>query len=102
MLPTPPSEKALSHALLEALIRAGLIAVLVLSCYQIFRPFLDLILSSLILAITLYPLQYKLKRLLGNKEGRTATLIVVIAIGILIVPIYLLSTGVNALPHKDA
>jgi predicted PurR-regulated permease PerM len=93
MLPTPTSEKALSQGLLDALIRAGLIAVLVISCYQIFHPFLDLILWSLILAITLYPLQRGLKRKLGNKEGHTATLIVLIAIVILMVPIYLVGSS---------
>ena len=96
MLPTPISEKALSRGLLDVLIRAGLVAVLVISCYQIFRPFLDLILWSLILAVTLYPLQDRLKGMLGNKDGLTATLIVVIAIGILIVPIYLLGTSMVA------
>ena len=83
---TPTSEKALSRGLLDVLIRAGLIAVLAIACYQIFSPFLDLMLWSLILAVTLYPLQGRLKGMLGNKEGRTATLIVVIAIAILIVP----------------
>ena len=92
----PTSEKALSRGLLDVLIRAGLVAVLAIACYQIFHPFLDLILWSLILAVTLYPLQRRLKGMLGNKEGRTATLIVVIAIGILIVPIYLLGTSMAA------
>ncbi len=90
----PSSEKAFSHGMLEVLIRAGLIAVLVIFCFQIFHPFLDLMLWSVILAITLYPLQGKLKGMLGNKEGRTATLIVLIAIGILLVPIYLLGTSI--------
>jgi predicted PurR-regulated permease PerM len=93
MLPTPTSEKALSHGLLDALIRAGLIAVLVIACYQIFHPFLDLMLWSLILAITLYPLQRRLMSVLHIREGRTATLIVLIAIAILMVPIYLLGTS---------
>jgi predicted PurR-regulated permease PerM len=96
MLPTPTSEKALSQGLLDVLIRAGLVVVMAIACYRIFHPFLDLILWSLILAVTLYPLQGRLKGMLGNKEGRTATLIVVIAIGILIVPIYLLGTSMAA------
>jgi predicted PurR-regulated permease PerM len=96
MLPTATSEKALSRGLLDVLIRAGLVAVLAIACFQIFRPFLDLILWSLILAVTLYPLQRRLMGMLGNKEGRTATLIVVIAIGILIVPVYLLGTSIAA------
>ncbi|WP_137817538.1 AI-2E family transporter [Pseudomonas sp. 2FG] len=93
MLPTPTAEKALSHGLLDVLIRAGLIAVLVIFCYQIFHPFLDLMLWSLILAITLYPLHGRLKGKLGNNDGRTATLIVLLAIGILMVPVYLLGTS---------
>jgi len=100
---TPTSEKALSRGLLDVLIRAGLMAVLVIACYQIVSPFLDLILWSLILAVTLYPLQGRLKGMLGNREGRTATLIVVIAIAILIVPIYLLSTSmVSSVEHAVA
>ncbi len=93
MLPTPTSEIVLSQGLLDVLIRAGLIAVLVIFCFQIFHPFLNLMLWSLILAITLYPLQGRLKGKLGNNEGRTATLIVLVAIGVLMVPIYLLGTS---------
>lgn len=90
----PMSEKALSHSLLDVLIRTGLIAALVIFCFQIFHPFLNLMLWSLILAVTLYPLHIWLKRKLGSKDGRTATLIVAIVIGILLVPIYLLGTSV--------
>lgn len=92
MTPTP-TERAFSQNMLDVLIRAGLITVLVIFCFQIFRPFLDLMLWSLILAITLYPLQGRLRRMLGRREGHTATLIVFIAIGILMVPIYLLGTS---------
>jgi len=93
MQPTPTSDKALSRGLLDVLIRAGLIAVLVMFCFQIFHPFLNLMLWSLIMAITLYPLHLRLRGKLGNHEGRTATLIVVIAIAILMVPIYLLGAS---------
>ncbi|MCM2318234.1 MAG: AI-2E family transporter [Pseudomonas sp.] len=93
MQPTPTSDKALSRGLLDVLIRAGLIAVLVMFCFQIFHPFLNLMLWSLIMAITLYPLHLRLRGKLGNNEGRTATLIVVIAIAILMVPIYLLGAS---------
>ncbi|MDO9322566.1 MAG: AI-2E family transporter [Pseudomonas sp.] len=90
MLPTPLNEKVLSRGLLDVLIRAGLIAALVISCFQIFRPFLDLMLWSVILAITLYPLHGMLKRKLGNSDARAASLIVFIAVSILLVPVYLL------------
>ncbi|WP_433741008.1 AI-2E family transporter [Pseudomonas putida] len=94
MVPSPLSEKTLSRGLLDVLIRAGLITVLVLFCFQIFSPFRDLMLWSLILAITLYPLQTKLMGPLGQKEGRVATLIILVSIVILMVPIYLLGTSI--------
>lgn len=95
MFLSPTSEKAMSRGLLDVLIRAGLIAVLVIFCFEIFRPFLHLMLWSVILAITLYPLQRKLRSRLGNRDGRTATLIVVISIAILLVPVYLLGTSMT-------
>ncbi|SDO94212.1 Predicted PurR-regulated permease PerM [Pseudomonas arsenicoxydans] len=94
MLPAPISEKALSHTLLDVLIRAGLITVLVLFCFNIFSPFRDLLLWSVILAITLYPLQERLKGPLGQKEGRIATLIILMSIVILMVPVYLLGISI--------
>lgn len=94
MLPNPLSEKTWTRELLDVLIRAGLIVVLVLFCFDIFSPFRDLMLWSVILAITLYPLQKKLLGPMGRKEGRIATLIVLVAIVILMVPIYLLGTSI--------
>jgi predicted PurR-regulated permease PerM len=90
MTPIPVSDKALSRGLLDILIRAGLIAVLAIFCFRIFHPFLNLMLWSLILAITLYPLQARLTPALGGHGGRAATLIVLVAIAILAVPVYLL------------
>lgn len=94
MLPTQLNEKVLSRGLLDVLIRAGLIAILVISCFNIFRPFLDLMLWAMILAITLYPLHNMLKRKLGNNDARAASLIVLIAISILLVPVYLMGSSV--------
>lgn len=94
MEPSLFNEKTLTRTLLDVLIRAGLIVVLVLFCFDIFSPFRDLMLWSLILAITLYPLQKRLRGPLGQNDGRIATLIILVAIMILMVPIYLLGTSI--------
>mgnify|MGYP001079507068 CR=1 FL=1 len=94
MMPVPLSAKSLTRTMLDVLIRAGLIVVLALFCFEIFRPFRDLMLWSVILAITLYPLQLRLMGALGRSEGRAATAIVLIAIAILVVPVYLLGTSI--------
>lgn len=95
MVPMSHSSRSSSQRLLDVLIRAGLIATLAIICYRIFSPFLDLMLWSMILAVTLYPLHRRLKRRLG-KDGRTATVIVVLAVAILLVPVYLMAISIGA------
>ena len=89
------NETKLARGLLDVLIRAGLVAALVFYSYRVFQPFMGLMLWSVILAITLYPLQGMLKSKLGNRDGLAATLIVVVAIGILLVPVYLLGNSLT-------
>ncbi|MET0894084.1 MAG: AI-2E family transporter [Pseudoxanthomonas sp.] len=96
MLPTAIPSRAFSHGLLDLLIRAALIAVLVVACYRVFKPFMDLLAWGLILSITLYPLQRRLEPRLGNKAGATATLIVLVALAVLMVPVYLLGMSLAA------
>lgn len=100
MLTTPISERALSRGMLDVLIRAGLIAILAVVCFRIFYPFGSLLVWSMILAITMYPLHLRLRKRLGNKDGLTATLIVLVAIIILTVPAYLLGVAlVDSVGH---
>jgi len=95
MLLTPDSQRAFSRGLLDVLIRAGLAAGLVIYCYEVLRPFLYLMIWSVILAINLYPLQRILRGKLGGKDGRAATLIVLIAFAVLSVPVYLLAASMT-------
>ena len=89
-----PDTLASQKGMLDVLIRAGMIAVLVILCYRVFHPFMGLLLWSMILAVTLYPLQLRWRRRFGMKEGRTATVIVILAIAILLVPVYLVGTSI--------
>ncbi|MFC5699246.1 AI-2E family transporter [Pseudomonas sp. GCM10022186] len=93
MLPSSVSERILSRGLMDVLIRAGLVAILAISCYQVFYPFLNLMLWALILGVTFYPLHLKLKDKLGMRDGHVATLIVLVSLILLMVPIYLLASS---------
>lgn len=95
MQPSFKLDSTLSRGLLDVLIKAGLIAVLVMFSFQVFQPFLELMLWSVILAVTLYPLQRRLKSLSGLKDGHVATLIVLLALAVLLVPIYLLVISIG-------
>lgn len=83
-----------SRLLLDVLIRAGLIVLLALFCFDIFRPFLSLVLWSLILAITLYPLNQRLATRMGNRSGYAAVVLVIIGLACLIGPLSLLGASI--------
>ena len=85
-------EDRLSRRLLDVFIRAGLVVVLVLLCYLIFSPFLTMMLWALILAITIYPLHQMLAARIGGRQGLAATLIVLLAVGVIVTPTIMLAS----------
>lgn len=89
----------MTRNLLDVLIRAGLITVLAITCYEIFQPFLSLMLWGLILGVTLYPLHCRLRERFGRRDGPVATLIVVVALLLLMVPVYLLGVSMVESAH---
>jgi predicted PurR-regulated permease PerM len=92
-LPTP--DRIFTRTLLDTLIRAGLVASLVIACFEVFNPFLSLMIWALILAVTLYPLHNLIRAHLDRNNSRAATLIVVLTIATLMIPIYLLGTSLT-------
>ncbi|MCA3187684.1 MAG: AI-2E family transporter, partial [Cupriavidus sp.] len=99
----PYSAATVSRTLIDTFIRFGLIALLSVFCFQIFKPFLNLLLWSVILAITLYPLQEWLRGKIFAGEGRTATLIILVVIAVVLVPTYLLGMAlIESVEHAMA
>lgn len=94
MIDPPLNAASASRLLIDVLIRAGLIAILAMFCFDIFRPFLGLVLWSLILAITLYPLNQRLAKRLGGRGSVAATLLVILGLACLIVPVSLLGESI--------
>ena len=86
LTPDSESEQQKSSMLLDVLIRAGLIFVLAALCYQIFAPFLTLMVWALILAVAMYPLHQMLARRIGGKQGLAATLIALIGAVLIVAP----------------
>ena len=85
-------EDRLSRRLLDVFIRVGLVLALVLLCYLIFSPFLTMMLWALILAITIYPLHQMLAARIGGKQGLAATLVVLLAVGMIATPTVMLAS----------
>ena len=88
--PHPELERQSASALLDVLIRAALIGVLAVLCYQIFSPFLALMAWSIILAVTLYPLHQWLARRVGGRQWLASTILVLFGLLVIVAPTALL------------
>jgi predicted PurR-regulated permease PerM len=87
------SRKLLSKDLMDVLIRLGLVAFLAVLCYRVFAPFIGLLLWALILAVALYPLHRRVANRLGGRQGRAATLIVLVGVLLIGVPSVMLASS---------
>jgi predicted PurR-regulated permease PerM len=77
-------------ALWDTLIRVVLIGGLVLLCFRVFSPFLNLMVWSIILAVTLYPLHQMVAARIGRRQGLASTVLVILGIALIVVPTWLL------------
>ena len=84
-------DKVFHARAMDAAIRISLLALLVLWCFQIVRPFIMPVLWGAIMAVAIYPLFVKAYAAFGGRQKLTATLITLLALAILIVPSVMLS-----------
>jgi len=75
---------------LEAVIRIGLVILLVWWCFLIFKPFLFPVLWAVIIACAVYPFYRKLEKGLGGRSKLTAALFTIAALALLMVPTVML------------
>jgi predicted PurR-regulated permease PerM len=95
-IPSPPDqelEQRLASPWLDVLIRGGLILAMAMLCYQVFSPFLHLMVWALILAVTLYPIHQFLASKMGGKQGLAATLLVITGIVLIVAPTAILMSS---------
>ena len=93
--PDAEFEKHLASVFLNVLIRAGLILIMVALCYQIVSPFLTMMVWALILAVTLYPLQQFIAGMLGNRQGLSSVLLMILGIVLIVAPTALLMSSLG-------
>ena len=84
------SAQRASARLLDVLIRASLLGALAVLCYKIFSPFLTLMIWSIILAVTLYPLHQAIARRMRDKQWLASTILVIGGLLLIVVPTALL------------
>jgi len=78
----------------EAVIRIGLLVVIVVWCYRIVAPFVLPVLWGIIIAIAAKPAVDKLTAMLGGRPRLAASVFTLLALALLLVPTILLSGSV--------
>ena len=82
-----------SKDFMDAMIRLGLLAMLVALCIRVVSPFVHLILWALVLAVAIYPLHQRLAAKMGGRQGRCSTLMVLVAVLALGIPLLMLGNS---------
>jgi predicted PurR-regulated permease PerM len=87
----------------SASLRIGFVALLFFLSFLILKPFIVMVLWSVIIAIGVYPIFRKLSNAMGNKDKLASTLITLTALAILIVPsILLLDSTIESIQNISA
>ena len=86
----PAVDRRPSAPLWDTLIRVALVGGLAVLCFQVFSPFLRLIIWSIILAVVLYPMHQWLARRIGGRQKLASTVLVILGLALIVVPTWLL------------
>jgi predicted PurR-regulated permease PerM len=84
-------DKAYFNRTIEMLIRLGVVAILVVYCYQIVRPFVIPVVWGVIIAVAMHPTFARLRAALGDRNGLAATLLTLFTLTVLLIPTAMLS-----------
>lgn len=87
-----PTDRIFTKRMVEAAIRLGLLALLVMWCFQIVRPFLIPFVWGIIIAVAVDPGYERLQAVLGGRRGLAAVLFTLLLLLLLIWPAAMLAT----------
>ncbi|NOQ16464.1 MAG: AI-2E family transporter [Methyloprofundus sp.] len=87
----PINDSIDTNKVFEVTIRMAIIFLIVTLCFKIIQPFMLPVIWGVIIAVAIFPLFNKFNVLLGDRIKLTATLYVLFALSLLIVPSILLS-----------
>jgi predicted PurR-regulated permease PerM len=87
------NNEAYYNRVVTAALRVGFVALLFLLSYVILKPFLLLVVWSIIIAVGIFPLFEKLTKLLGGKAKLASTIIILVGLAIIIIPSVLLTSS---------
>jgi predicted PurR-regulated permease PerM len=89
----PAEDQATFRRTLETGIRLGVVAFLVVYCFQVVRPFLQPLVAGAILAVAIHPLHARLRGWMRGRAGLAAATLVGVLLLLLTVPAVLITTS---------
>lgn len=87
----PSSKQDFMSKGIDLTIRIAILAIIVFSCFQIFRPFLMPVVWAVIIAVALYPVFLKLKKLVGARNRLAGVIFILVSLAIIVVPTWMLA-----------
>ena len=82
----PPVDDSYLEKVTEAVVRVGIVMLLLVWCFNIIRPFITPVVWGAILAVAVYPAYRWLIAKLGGREKVAALIITVLGFAIVLVP----------------
>lgn len=94
------SDQALNRRVIDITIKLGAMAMIILWCFSIIKPFILITIWAAILAVALHPLHKKLTAVLKGNKKLASTIIALVGISIIAVPsINLSSSAIDSAQH---
>jgi len=91
------SDQRFQSNMMTSFIQIAAVAILVVWCFRIIAPFINMVAWAIIIAVALYPVHLMLAKKLGGKEKLSATIIVLLMLSLLLIPtIYLAESSIDA------
>ena len=93
---TDITDERISQLTIDTLIRVGILAVIMVWCFNIISPFLYPIIWGIIIAVASFGSYQQLSEKIGNRPVLAAVLVSIILLAVLIVPVVLLTDSMAA------
>lgn len=83
---TAAADRNFQKNAMASFVQIAALVILVLWCFQIIAPFINIVLWALIISVAIYPAHVALSQKLGGRQKLSATIFVLIGLAILLVP----------------
>jgi len=95
-----PNDQVFNRRVIDISIKLGAMAIIILWCFAIVRPFILITIWAAILAVALYPVHDKLSNVLKGNKKLASTIIALVGISLIAVPsINLSSSAIDSAQH---